>query len=130
MATDTRIQHETQTAPHACSGRWYRPLVDLQEQNGELVLVADMPGAAADQIDIDFEDGLLTIEGRAATRHSQDTKFLLREYGVGDYRRQFRLSEAIDPQGIHAEYRDGVLTVHLPRAEATKPRKIAVKAGA
>lgn len=125
MATDTRNQQEEQTLQS--SRRCYRPQVDLQEANGELVLVADMPGVAADQIDVDFEDGLLTIQGRARARHPQGTKFLLREYGVGDYRRQFRLGEAIDPRGIRAQYRDGVLTVHLPRAEAMKPRKIAVE---
>ena len=59
--------------------------------------------------------------GKATAR-----RCLLREYGVGDYYRSFQVSEAIDAGKISAEYADGVLTLHLPKAEAVKPRKIAV----
>ena len=54
--------------------------------------------------------------------------YFLREYGVGDYYRSFQISEAIDAGKISAEYADGVLTLHLPKTEAVKPRKIAVSA--
>ncbi len=54
--------------------------------------------------------------------------YLLREYGVGDFYRTFRVSEQIDASRIEAEYADGVLKLHLPKVEAVKPRKITVKA--
>lgn len=109
------------------SGRWYRPNVDIVERPDELLLVADMPGSRGDEIDIHFEDGQLTVRGPARERQAEGTRYLLREYGVGDFCRTFRVSEQIDASRIAAEYAAGVLTVHLPKAESAKPRKIAVR---
>jgi HSP20 family protein len=106
----------------------YRPNVDILEQNDELLVLADVPGAKSDSIDIKFEDGMLEIQAAVAPRHCGEHSCLLREYDVGDYYRSFQVSEAIDAGKISAQYADGVLTLHLPKAEAVKPRKIAVAA--
>jgi HSP20 family protein len=119
---------ELAPAEHTRSGESYRPSVDILERADELVLLADVPGTTAEDIDVDFEDGTLTIHARVKPRQEPDTQYLLREYGVGDYYRTFRLSEVVDPGKITAEYADGVLTLHLPKAESSKPRKIDVKA--
>jgi len=111
------------------SEQFYRPNVDILEKADELVLVADLPGVKADEVDIRFEQGELTIHGRAKPRYQEGTKFLLNEYGIGDFYRTFRVSEQVDASRIHAEYHDGVLTLHLPKVEAVKPRKIAVQVG-
>jgi HSP20 family protein len=108
------------------SGRFYRPGVDILEQNDELQLVVDMPGVKASEIDVRFEDGQLHLHGPVAPRQTPETRYLLQEYGVGDFDRTFRVSEQIDGSKIRAEYADGVLTLHLPKVEAAKPRKIAV----
>ncbi|MEE8451832.1 MAG: Hsp20/alpha crystallin family protein [Thermoguttaceae bacterium] len=111
-------------------GRHYRPTVDILEKADELLVVADMPGAERDTIDIQFEDGSLTISAEVEPRQPEDTEYLLEEYGVGDYYRSFQVSEAIDPGRITAEFAEGVLTLHLPKAETSKPRKIAITTSA
>jgi len=120
---------EATAAEHTRSGRFYRPNVDILEQEDELLVLADVPGAQGDAIDVKFEDGTLAIHAKVDPRQDDNTSFLLREYGVGDYYRTFQVSEAIDAGKISAEYADGVLTLHLPKAEAIKPRKISVKTG-
>jgi HSP20 family protein len=104
----------------------YAPAVDIIETDNELLLIADVPGASAEGIDINYERGELTLHARVPRRQDADTRYLLREYGVGDYYRCFRVGEGIDAQKISAEVNAGVLTLHLPKAEAIKPRKIRV----
>ena len=111
------------------SGRAYVPNVDIIERSEELLLLADVPGAGGDDVNIRYENGLLTIDARVAERQGGDTRYLLREYGVGDYYREFRIGESIDASKIQAEVKNGVLTIHLPKAEAIKPRKIRVTTG-
>ncbi len=118
---------ETTPVERTRSGLCYRPNCDIVEQANELLVLADMPGAKPGAIDVKFEDGMLSIHAPADLRQPADTEYLLREYGVGDYYRTFEVSEAIDPSKIAAEYADGVLTLHLPKAESVKPRKINVK---
>jgi HSP20 family protein len=120
---------EVTPAEHTRSGRYYRPNVDILEQADELIVLADMPGASGDAIDVNFEDGNLTIHAKVDPRQDESTEYLVREYGVGDFYRTFRISEAIDASKITAQYADGVLTLHLPKAEEAKPRKIAVTMG-
>ncbi len=109
------------------SGCCYRPHVDILEQADELLVLADVPGANGDDVDVQFEDGTLTIHAEVEPRQDSDQELLLCEYGVGDYYRTFRISEAIDAGKITAGYADGVLTLHLPKAEAIKPKKISLK---
>ena len=104
----------------------FSPNVDILENSDELTLVADVPGVSPDGIDIQYEQGELTIRGRVAPRR-EDRSFLLHEYGVGDFYRAFQLGEGVDNERISAEVAGGVLTVHLPKTERVKPRKIAVK---
>jgi len=129
MASQVAVNEtETRPAEQTRLGRYYRPRVDIPETKDELTLVADMPGVSKDGIEINFEEGILTIQGKVAQRYPANANFLLVEYGIGDYYRTFRVSEKIDPTRIQAEYADGVLKVHLPKAEEAKPRKIEVRA--
>jgi HSP20 family protein len=110
------------------SGQFYRPNVDILEKADELLVLADLPGASKDQIDINFDKGELSLHAAVPLRQGRDQQYLAHEYGVGDYYRTFRIGETIDPQRISADYADGVLSLHLPKAESAKPRKIAVTA--
>ena len=110
-------------------GRSYIPTVDIVENKDELLLIADVPGATRDGIDIDYERGRLTVQARVTPRQSAErTNYVLQEYGVGDFSRSFQVGEGIDAGKIHAEISEGVLTVHLPKAAELKPRRIEVKA--
>jgi len=111
----------------ARNSQYYRPNVDVVEQGDELLLLVDLPGVVPGEIDIDFKDNVLALTGRVESRQSEDTKYLLHEFGVGDFYRTFQISDDIDASRITAEFHDGVLTLHLPKVEAVKPRKINVQ---
>lgn len=104
----------------------YRPNVDIFEQADEIVMLADLPGATPESIEVDYEDGELAIKAHVEPRQEADTRFLVREYGTGDYRRKFRVNETVDAERINASFVDGVLTVRLPKVQAAKPRRVAI----
>lgn len=106
----------------------YAPAVDIFESKEAMILVADMPGVSPENLDIDLNDGKLTLYGRVPPA-DENLVYLLREYGVGDFRREFTLGRMIDQGKIEAKIKDGVLTLVLPKLDAAKPRKIVVKAG-
>lgn len=118
---------EAARGEHTRCGCRYRPNVDILELADELVVLADVPGSTGKDVDVDFEDGTLTIHAKVKPRQADDTEYLVHEYGVGDYCRTFQVSEAVDVGKITADYADGVLTLHLPKAESIKPRTIDVR---
>lgn len=108
-------------------GRVFVPPVDIFENEDEMLILADVPGAKADDVDITYEQGVLTFHARVHPRQDdRKTNYILREYAVGDYERAFRLGEMIDSSKIQAEMKDGVLTLHLPKAEPARRRQIKV----
>jgi HSP20 family molecular chaperone IbpA len=117
---------ETTAVEQMRGGRCFRPDVDILEEDDELLVMADIPGAKPDKIDIEFEDGQLTIHAEVAPRQEEKTEYLLSEYDVGSYHRSFQISEAVASEKISAEYTEGVLTLHLPKSESSKRRKINV----
>ena len=124
---NTIAQGETAgVAEHTRSDEYFRPNVDIVETADELVVLADVPGVGGNEVDVDFADGTLTIHGRAKPRQDEGTSYETREYGIGSFYRTFRVSEQVDAGKITAECADGVLTLHLPKIEAVKPRKIKV----
>jgi HSP20 family protein len=104
----------------------FTPRVDIIETPEELLLFADIPGVKPEDVDVRFENGELVFHGRCNPRCA-DANFLLGEYEVGDFYRVFTLNESIEAEKISAELKQGVLTVHLPKAAAIKPRKITVQ---
>lgn len=105
----------------------FSPRFDIWEGDDELILFGDLPGVEPNSLDINFENRQLTIHGKVCRCHVGN-KSLYSEYGIGDFERTFTIGEAINGEGITAEMRDGVLTLHLPKSEAAKPRRIEVKA--
>ncbi|HMQ15060.1 MAG TPA: Hsp20/alpha crystallin family protein [Phycisphaerae bacterium] len=130
MQTCEAPKRATETVPteRIRGGRTYLPAVDIVERDDRLMLVADMPGVRRDDLEIVYERGQLSILGKVSPRQTADGVECLRcEYGVGDFARVFQVGEGIDASKIEAELRDGVLTVHLPKARELMPRRIAVK---
>jgi len=108
----------------------YRPSVDIRETENDYRLDLDLPGARRDSIDVRFEDGVLSVEANVEDRGlGEGAAWRRREYGVGSFRRSFRLGEDIDPNAIDARYADGVLSLTLPKSEAARPVQIAVQGG-
>ena len=104
----------------------YQPNVDICDRGEEVLFVADIPGARADGIDVTFEDGVLSVHAAAPLRDLPGRP-LRQEYGVGDYRRSFRLGDGFDAAKISADYRRGVITIHVPRLAAVLQRKVEVR---
>ncbi len=113
-------------SPEATQQVVFTPRVDILETEEELTLFVDMPGVKPEDVDVRFENGELHLHGRVAPRLPH-AGWLAAEYGVGDFCRMFTVSEAVDADKIAAELKDGVLTVHLPKSAAVKPRRIAVQ---
>jgi HSP20 family protein len=108
-------------------GPRFSPLVDIWENSEGLTVVADMPGVTAEGLNVDLRENVLTIYGKVLPE-AGGRKMLSREYEVGDFYRQFSLSEHIDQERITASMKDGVLTLTLPKLAPAQPRKITVVA--
>lgn len=116
---------ETPETTHG--GRIYAPLTDIIETEDGISLMLEMPGVASDDVNLTLEKRVLTIRGKVRLTQSDKLRLSYAEYGEGDYERAFTLSEDFDPDRIEAVTQNGVLTVKMPRAKATQPRRIAVK---
>jgi HSP20 family molecular chaperone IbpA len=120
-------QAESSSLERTRSGVTFSPQVDILETDEELILFGDLPGAAAEDLDVRFENNELIVDARVPLRHGE-VEYLYGEYAIGDFHRAFAIGEGIDAARISAELRNGVLTVHLPKSEAVKPKRIQVKA--
>jgi HSP20 family molecular chaperone IbpA len=123
----------TQAAPAQATAKptrqtpLFQPRFDITENENELTLFGDLPGVRQDDLNIRYENEQLIIQGRVSARN-EDLEVLHQEYGIGDFQRTFTIGKSIDAEAISAEVYNGVLVVHLPKSEAAKPKRIAVKA--
>ncbi len=105
------------------------PPVDVWVGEDEATVRAELPGVAPDGIEISIEDDVLCLRGnRKVEAPAGEARWHLREREGGDFRRKLRLPFRIDSRAVAARFSDGILEVKLPRAEADKPRRIAVQA--
>ncbi len=106
--------------------RVLRPQVDICEDSSGITLQADMPGVPKDKFDIQVNKDSLSIEGIVAVAMPETMKPLYADVSVTRYQRNFSLSGGLDATKIDANLKDGVLTLHIPKREEIKPRKIEV----
>lgn len=109
------------------SSRPWSPAVDIRETENELVLKADLPEMKLEDLDIQLENGTLTLKGeRKFEKSNEDRGYHRIERRYGSFVRAFALPEYADAEKVAADYKDGVLTVTVPKKELAKPRAIKV----
>ena len=112
----------------AAYGAWVPP-VDIFQDNDNLVLRTEVPGVEKDAIDVRVENGVLTLQGERKTDGDLNEKNAFRRERIfGRFARSFTLPTSVDAARITARYRDGILEIVLPKAEAAKPKRVEIQA--
>jgi HSP20 family protein len=106
----------------------WMPIVDISETEGEYLIKAELPEVKKEDVKVTVENSVLTIQGeRRQEKEENGRKFHRVERSYGSFLRSFTLPESIDESGVKAEYKDGILNLHLPKSERVKPKAIDVK---
>jgi HSP20 family protein len=119
----TRLMSEPRTA------RPWSPPVDILESENELVLKADLPEVNENDIDVQVERQTLTIRGERKFEKEENAGFHRIERSYGSFLRSFAVPSTVDTEKVAADYKNGVLTIRLPKKEAAKPRQVKVQVG-
>lgn len=104
--------------------------LDAYRRDDDVWVHIDLPGVAADSIDISVERNVLTITAERSNSRQEGDRSYLAERHHGTFRRQVNLGDGLDAEQIEADYHDGVLTLRVPVAQKAKPRKIEINTGA
>jgi HSP20 family protein len=109
------------------TARTFSPRVDVRELEKEFVLRAELPGISKDDVKLAIENRVLTISGEKKHEKSEDKgNIYFREAAYGEFSRSFNLGDGIDESKIKADYKDGILTVTLPKSEKAVARQIEI----
>ena len=129
MSDTNRVtRRDAQPAAAAPQGSLFPP-VDIVENESGIHLVADLPGVSKEQLGVRVDGENLVIEGTASVPVAEGFELVHQEVRHPAYRRSFTLSRELDASRIEAGLKDGVLTLHIPKAEEARPRRIEVKVG-
>ena len=106
----------------------WNPAVDVKENEKSYVLTADIPGLTKKNVKINVSNGVLTVHGeRKEETENKDGKFYYRERHIGSFSRSFQLPETVNKDSIQASFKNGVLSIELPKLEESLPKKREVK---
>ena len=106
----------------------WTPSVDISETAGEYLIKAEIPDVKKEDVKVTLEDGVLTIQGhRQLEKEDKGTKYHRVERSYGSFVRTFSLPAIAEPGHVKAEFKDGVLNLHLPKSEKARPKTIEVK---
>lgn len=114
-------QTEEKTLPRV------RPATDILEREDGYHVFMDMPGVSKENLGIDLSESELTVTGRTASLGGEAEKYVEVQFGACEYRRTITVSDMVDRERIKANLRDGVLELHLPKAEKLLPRRIEIR---
>lgn len=104
----------------------WTPALDLYQNNDNIVAVVELPGMRKEDIEISLQDGMLTISGERKEENGQENGATRTERFTGKFRRSITLPTRVDANKVTATYKDGILTVTLPKAEEAKPKQIQI----
>ena len=114
----------------AQDGTAWIPPMDVVERGEEILCTLEVPGLAQEDLDIRVEDNVVTISGEKRVQENQNENgFQHFERRYGRFERSFTIPQSVDAERVSARYDKGVLTVVLPKAERSKPRRIAIDSG-
>ena len=106
----------------------WNPAVDVKENEGSFVLTADIPGLSKKDVKISINNRVLNLHGeRKEEKENEDGKFYYRERHIGSFSRSFQLPETVNEDGIQASFRNGVLSIELPKLEESLPKDLEIK---
>lgn len=105
----------------------WTPALDVRETADEFIVDAELPGLSKSDVDITVEDGVLTLSGeRRMEEQTEDKGYRRVERRYGSFSRSLTLPRDIDAENVSASFKDGLLTVHVPKKETAKPRSIKI----
>jgi HSP20 family protein len=111
------------------SARTWAPAVDILEDQNEIIVRAELPGIKQEEIDIELKGEMLTLRGERQFEDTQRKDNYVRvERSYGQFQRAFTIGVPVKNDAVTASYKDGILEVHLPKSEETKPKKVKVTA--
>jgi HSP20 family protein len=122
----TQIQPSQQREPVE-QGRSYTPAVEIFETSSAFIFKAALPGVKAQDLDIQFDKGVLKINGRVEQRGPAPSAYLWREYGIGDFSREFNIDVPVNGAEIRATLARGELNLYVPKTEESRTRQIPVR---
>ena len=112
-------------SPVGASG--WTPAVDVRETREAYLLEAELPGMTKDDVEVTFEDSVLTISGeRQAEEETEEESYRRIERRYGSFTRSFNLPHEADPQGVKATFKEGLLSISVPKKEQVKPRTVKI----
>jgi HSP20 family protein len=106
----------------------WAPRVDLVEKDDEYVLQAELPGMKLEDINIQFHEGTLTLQGKRKMEREAHNGYHRRERAYGAFSRSFMIGTAAEADKISATYKDGMLEIHVPKTAEAKPKRIMIQA--
>lgn len=111
------------------SGNGWTPAVDVRESEKELRLEVELPGINPDEVELTAENGVLTVRGEKRTERKEGdegSRYHVVERSYGSFMRSFQLPQGLDESKIEADFNNGILTIHLPKAALPQPKKIQI----
>jgi HSP20 family protein len=122
-----RIKEGRPSGQEAMAEADWVPRIDVAESDQEFMLMAELPGVDKSEVKLTAEKGVLTLSGQRRPEERKDLRYHRVERLSGRFVRSFTLPDVVDEEKLTAEYRNGILTVHLPKSEKAKPRSIEVQ---